>query len=32
MLTKWDPTEYYFYCTLILFLTGLKMAVYGRNM
>jgi len=29
---KWDPIEYYFYCTLILFLNGLKMAVYGQNM
>jgi len=29
---KWDPIEYCFYCTLILFLVGLKMAGYGRNM
>ena len=32
MWTKCDPTEYYFYCTLILFLLGLKMAGHGRNM
>ena len=31
MWTKWDPIEYYFYCTLILLLIGLKMAVYGRK-
>ena len=29
---KWDPIEYYFYCTLKLFLVGLKMAGHGRNM
>jgi len=27
MWTRWDPIEFYFYCTLILILTGLKMAV-----
>jgi len=32
MWTKWDPIEYYFYCTIILFLIGLTMAVYSRNM
>jgi hypothetical protein len=29
---KWDPIEYYFYCTLMLFLVDLKMAGRGRNM
>jgi len=29
---EWDPIEYYFYCILMLFLIGLKMAVYSRNM
>jgi len=29
---QWNPIEYYFYCTLILFLVGLQMAGYGRNM
>ena len=32
-VTKWDPIEYFFYCTLmLLLLVGLKMAGYGRNM
>ena len=32
MWMKWDPIEYYFYCTLILFLVDLKMAGYDQNM
>jgi len=32
MWMKWDPIEYYFYCTLILFLIGLKMTIYSWNM
>ena len=32
MWTKWDTIEYYFYCALILFLDGLKLAGHGRNM
>jgi len=32
MRTKWDPIVYYFYCTLMLFLVGLKMAGHGQNM
>ena len=31
MWMKWDPIEYYFYCTLILSLIGLKVAVYSRT-